>query len=178
MARYTDGTEFSLLSKTPYKGKYNIGPDGKKYTGKDYQFGVSRQLIELENSTDELKDSLIIEYDELKSSYSEYDFVTLKSYFPEPTDDDYGQKKIIKRYFARKANNDNSQIVEIDEKQYQKISTANYYNYIQLNWMISGEDIAEYNIQQTSDAEEEFVRIEKYLSNPMQLTIRKRDDII
>jgi len=126
MAKYTTGNEYTLLDGTDYKGDYCLGPDGNYYTGKQYVFGVSRTLKEKKFYDFNTTDQLVFEYDELESAYSKLEVIELEAYFPQPTDKEY-KDQIITRYFARKANDKNSPIVEISPKLYKKMVGYEYY---------------------------------------------------
>jgi len=174
MTKYTNGNEYvTALNNKDYIGNYNIGPDGSYYTGKTYIYGESKilklKVIEEEESPQ------IFEYNELNTKYSNQDFLSLISYYPTLSDKDYEQK-IIKRYFARKANDKSSAIIEIDEKQYKK--NNKYYAYVLLDWKIAGIDISDYNYKQVEEANEKMAGIKLVLANLTELSIRKKDNII
>jgi len=61
----------------------------------------------------------------------------LVSYVPKPKDKDY-EIGYIKRYFAQKANDEASPILEISPPSFKKISNSPYYNTTSIRWKISG----------------------------------------
>ena len=175
MTKYTNGNEYVLLSNTEkdYIGNYNEGPDGNYYTGETYIYNESKRLEVKKHITEQ--NHLIVLYNKLNTNYSKQEFINLISEFPVPTDDDY-DKKYIKRYFARKASDITSLIIEIDIKQFNK--NNKYYNYLSLEWKIAGDNISEFNQKQIDNAKDSFSGIELVLINLTQLSIRKKDDII
>jgi len=61
----------------------------------------------------------------------------LVSYVPKPKDKDY-EIGYIKRYFAQKANDEDSPILEISPPSFKKISNSPYYNTTSIRWKING----------------------------------------
>ena len=61
----------------------------------------------------------------------------LVSYVPKPKDKDY-EIGYIKRYFAQKANDEASPILEISPPSFKKISNSPYYNTTSIRWKIRG----------------------------------------
>ena len=61
----------------------------------------------------------------------------LVSYVPKPKDKDY-EIGYIKRYFAQKANDEASPILEISSPSFKKISNSPYYNTTSIRWKING----------------------------------------
>jgi len=61
----------------------------------------------------------------------------LVSYVPKPKDKDY-EIGYIKRYFAQKANDEASPILEISPPSFKKISNSPYYNTTSIRWKING----------------------------------------
>jgi len=174
MAKYTNGNEYVVVATNKdYKGIYNIGPNGSFFTGKTYIFGESKVLNA--KLIVEKKDQAIIEYEELNTKLSQTSFATIVSFFPSPSDKEY-EAEIITRYFVRRANDRSMPIIEINDKQFNKRNA--YYNYVSLKWKIAGNNISSYNEQQISEAEETLAGISLALSNLIQLSLRKKDNII
>jgi hypothetical protein len=121
-----------------YNGNYNIGPDGKYYTGNTYIFGVSK-LLEISNKKTSnqyinINNEVVQEYIVLNKNNSKKHIKYPKAYYPQINSKDYQQNNfIIQRYFARKSNDINSPIVEIDEKQFKNFLKDSYYKVIQIS---------------------------------------------
>ena len=64
--------------------------------------------------------------------------IRIKQYVPKPTEKDYTRQVII-RYFIQKANDKNGVIYEIDKNQKSKFQNNPTYNFVELEWKISGD---------------------------------------
>jgi hypothetical protein len=67
----------------------------------------------------------------------EFELPTVKPYIPELEDSDY-EKGYITRYFAQKANDESSPVLEIDDRTYSNLINNSFYIVVQLDWKVSG----------------------------------------
>lgn len=175
--------EFIIVSTgETYNDAYNIGPDGKYYTGNTYIFGVSK-LLEINNKKTSnqyinIDNEVVQQYISLNESNSKKHIKYPKAYYPQINSKDYQQNNfIIQRYFARKSNDINSPIVEIDEKQFKNFLKDSYYKVIQISWKITGYDIESFNNKQINDGNNKLKGLNQYLTNVYQLAFQKKSDI-
>lgn len=143
---YTDGNEYMFKNGEAYVGYYNKQSNGNVYTGVSY----SKKSKKLYDYSELLKNKNIFIYDSVK----EYDFkknfvLVYKEFSPSIEDYDTGY---INRYFCKK--NKSEYIIEIDEKQYNKLISNNYsssyiYRVVEMQWKLSGDmfDIFDGNVR-------------------------------
>ena len=62
---------------------------------------------------------------------------SIRAYIPNPTDVDY-QRGFIRRFFAQKANDKSSAIIEISSDDYNRISRTPVYRTVTIRWRIKG----------------------------------------
>jgi len=155
-----------------------------KYSPFEKEVDVS--LVKV-NSKKETSNSEIT-YDKLKNRYLKQ-FETPKELFPSPTEKDYKFGSFI-RYFIRKRNDSNSRILEIDSKQYKRMSFSkngidkNLYVSLEIEWKLTGPrndiksltgQIITFGIQDTNYRtllfkEKEMFGISKKLSNTLEFS--------
>lgn len=67
----------------------------------------------------------------------EFELPIVKAYIPELEDTDY-ERGYITRYFAQKANDESSHVIEIDDRTYSTLINNSFYIVVQLDWKITG----------------------------------------
>jgi len=88
MAKYTNGTEYTLKGQ-PYSGPYNlVGDTGVAYTGEKYIFGISNRLKKIILSDEEIDIGI---YKDLNPSFYNAVLTEPISYYPIITDDETEQ---------------------------------------------------------------------------------------
>ncbi len=94
---------------------------------------------------------------------------SIKTYVPSPTDSDF-KKGYITRYFAQKANDESSYVLEIDKDEYSNLITNPFYVSVKLNWRIVGtvEQVRESNSKSVLLASKTIKSITLYLPNTFQ----------
>jgi hypothetical protein len=98
-----------------------------------------------------------------------------KSYFPQPTDEDY-RIGYIERYFAKPRANIKGVIIEINKDEYENLTgifstpTSLHYNAIKLRWVIQGtfEEIQRSNSNTLIYHEKNMPGISLHLGNLLQ----------
>lgn len=147
----TNGSEYKT-SSGPYKGKYYITYDGRKFTGPNPIIGPNEELI---NNTQQTESIFLNNSDlpqNVKSAISQKTGVGLKKvqvnrgaptpYFPIPTESDY-KKGYIMRSFIKKVN-DQGFITEISDEEYDNFQNGtvdydvSYYLTYQIMWKLTG----------------------------------------
>ena len=156
--QYTAGEELVYLKTNIfYQGYYYIVADGRIYTGKNPNDGISRELQTIptykQRSTDNAEVSTlnVLDLSEVEPSKLYYDDIRLKNgidypavslvepYYVVPTP----KYPSFIRYFVKRVNSNS--YIEIDQTQYQKIiSKDNRYNWasylaFELPWTTSGD---------------------------------------
>ena len=156
-----DGTvpenkNYSMYYLTDKRELYFTGLITSKYV---------RQLTRIKNRT------LYSEYTSLKSVNRG---VYPSSYIPQLTDKDYTVKS-ISRFFVKKINETNSEVLEISEHDFDK--ELKVYNKITLNWIISGtkENVMLENLKTINGAEKSLKGISKILF-PLQYYKPSKED--
>lgn len=139
---YTEGGKFMTEDYNNYKGYYNIQSDGNIYSGY-YLTKKSQRLIKFVSSFDKKEMGV---YDKIKTHDLKKSFNVISKKF-EPTKKDF-QRGFAYRYFCKKRKS--VFIVEIDDKQYNKIISGNYsnsliYKAIKIPWKLKGEMFDIYN---------------------------------
>lgn len=147
----TNGLEYKT-SNGPYKGKYYMTYDGRKFTGPNPIVGPNEELFSNVRQTEStfLNNSNLPE--NVKSTISQKTGVGLKKvqvkrgaptpYFPIPTEFDY-KKGYIMRSFVKKVN-DLGFITEISDEEYDNFQNGtvdydvSYYLVIQIMWKLTG----------------------------------------
>lgn len=78
----------------------------------------------------------------------------LEQFAPVPEEEDYDRGWFV-RYFARKVNDKNAPILEIDETQYDALESSLYYLRAELRWRIRGslEDVETTNRETLNEVE-------------------------
>jgi hypothetical protein len=150
----TNGSQFQTISG-PYRGKYYMGYDGRKFTGANPIVGPGEELFEISNerSSDisnvgnniNLPENIIdiIESNRLRGlKKTESTKGAPTPYFPIPTESDY-TKGYILRSFIKKVN-DLGFITEISPIEYANFQNGtvdydvSYYLTYQIRWKLTG----------------------------------------
>lgn len=147
----TNGSEYKT-SSGPYKGKYYMTYDGRKFTGPNPIVGPNQELYSNIQQTESifLNDSGLPE--NVKSAISQKTGAGLKKvqakrgaptpYFPIPNEFDY-KKGYIMRSFVKKVN-DLGFITEISDEEYDNFQNGtvdydvSYYLVYQIMWKLTG----------------------------------------
>ena len=147
----TNGSEYKT-SNGPYKGKYYMTYDGRKFTGPNPVVGPNEELYSNTQQTEStfLNNSNLPE--NVKSAISQKTGAGLKKvqvnrgaptpYFPIPTEFDY-KKGYIMRSFVKKVN-DLGFITEISDEEYDNFQNGtvdydvSYYLVYQIMWKLTG----------------------------------------
>jgi hypothetical protein len=147
----TNGLEY-VTNKGPYKGKYYITYDGRKFTGPNPIVGPNEELFSGFQKTDSvfLNNSNVPEV--VKNSIAQKTGVDLKKvqakrgapvpYFPIPNESDY-KKGYLLRSFIKKVN-DIGFITEISDEEYANFQNGtvdydvSYYLVYQIMWKLTG----------------------------------------
>jgi hypothetical protein len=108
-------------------------------------------------------------YTGLLTELSDFQQNRIKTFVPNPTDEEY-KIGYITRYFVQKANDNASYIYEISEKVFSMISTNPFYKTVELDWKISGdrEEVREMNRKSIRFASKDMKSIGLYLPNHLQ----------
>jgi hypothetical protein len=108
-------------------------------------------------------------YTSLIRNVSEFENIRIKAYIPRPTEGDYNVG-YINRYFTQKGNDIKSYIFEINQSQYESLTSNPFYKTIQLNWKISGDvnDVKTMNTKSIIFASANMETISLYLPNLLQ----------
>jgi hypothetical protein len=111
----------------------------------------------------------ISRYNRLSQNISEFKLTSIKTFIPNPIEDDY-RKGYIERYFIQKANDTNSYIYEVGKRFYSDISTNPFYINTIVKWKIIGndEEIREANFKSIKLASDKIKLISLYLPNYLQ----------
>jgi hypothetical protein len=147
----TNGSEYKT-SNGPYRGKYYMTYDGRKFTGPNPVVGPNEELFSNIRQTEStfLNNSNLPE--NVKSAISQKTGAGLKKvqvnrgaptpYFPIPTEFDY-KKGYIMRSFVKKVN-DLGFITEISDEEYDNFQNGtvdydvSYYLVYQIMWKLTG----------------------------------------
>jgi hypothetical protein len=147
----TNGSEYKT-SSGPYKGKYYMTYDGRKFTGPNPIVGPNEELFTNVQQTESifLNNSNLPE--KVKSEISQKTGVGLRKvqakrgaptpYFPIPTEFDY-KKGYIMRSFIKKVN-DLGFVTEISDEEYDNFQNGtvdydvSYYLTYQIMWKLTG----------------------------------------
>jgi hypothetical protein len=147
----TNGSEYKT-SDGPYKGKYYMTYDGRKFTGPNPAVGPNEELFSNIRQTESsfLNNSTLPE--NVKNAIAEKTGVSLKKvqakrgaptpYFPVPIEFDY-KKGYIMRSFVKKVN-DLGFVTEISDEEYDNFQNGtvdydvSYYLTIQIMWKLTG----------------------------------------
>lgn len=201
-AQFTSGKEFVFKETNKYyNGYYCKLSDGRFLTGKTIS-NQSKEIIKLtdlnQNKKITINTGLSLGTPNLNviSTYSKIinsdikeiaNQIDLKNYNPQPTQDDYKNNFII-RYFAKKLNIKEINIIEINFKDYDSVLNKegkyyNIYQVISLSWKIAGPERDDYsnktqpvygivdtNQRTLNKKEFEMPGIKKYLSNLKEFT--------
>lgn len=133
---YTNGGEYATEDGFEYVGYYHKYTTGEVYTESNWSPNNSVKLIELARNrpvVDMVYENIkLISLDELKAPIAYSPILTIDDYYNGTFD----------RYFAVRRNNI-SQIVEIDKKQFDKISVdsgvdGHMYVGVTVNWKLTG----------------------------------------
>lgn len=76
-------------------------------------------------------------YKDVAKNLEQFNIVYPSTSIPSPNEDDYN-RGYIRRYFARKSNDVNAPIFEIDRDVMQKYSTIPFWTTASIRWRISG----------------------------------------
>lgn len=108
-------------------------------------------------------------YNRIPNKNATFDLSPISTDRPDPTDADY-LRGYITRYFVQKANDSAAPILEINETEYNRLSTKSQYKTISLDWKISGsiEKITEANKKSIAYATDGMKNIRLYLPNLQQ----------
>jgi hypothetical protein len=161
----TSGKEWMLRDGTEFKGYYHTYTDGMVMTGFNYNELTSEYLIPYKTQN-------IVRYDSL-TEVKVKDYVTPQQYYPQATQRDYEQGYVT-RYFIRKANNPDDNIIEIDKIQWNQIGDIIddvLYLKTSLPWKISGNatDVETTNRKLVAKYDIELPGLQKYLRNYLEL---------
>lgn len=93
----------------------------------------------------------------------------VKAFIPTPNEFDY-RKGYIQRFFIQKINDKNAAITEINSIDLKNIQSTNYYNFVKLDWKITGKeaDIKSVNKKSIKVVYEQMPRLSLYLPNLLQ----------
>lgn len=161
----TSGKEWMLRDGIEFKGYYHTYTDGMVMTGFNYNELTSEYLIPYKAQTSFIYDSL--------TEVNVKDYVTPQQYYPQATQRDYEQGYVT-RYFIRKANNPDDNIIEIDSTQWDQIGDIIddvLYLKTSFPWKISGNatDVETTNRKLVAKYDIELPGLQKYLRNYLEL---------
>jgi len=161
----TSGKEWMLQDGTEFKGYYHTYTDGMVMTGFNYNELTSEYLIPYQPQTS-------FRYDAL-TKVNVKDYTTPQQYYPQATEREYEQGYIT-RYFIRKANNPDDNIIEINTIQWNQIGSQIdpvLYLKTSLPWKISGDivDVQTTNAKLVAKYDNELPGLQKYLRNYLEL---------
>lgn len=96
---------------------------------------------------------------------------TIKPYFPTPTYKDYRQGYIV-RYFVQRINDDDALIYEVNNTDYLRFLTDEFYNAVNIDWrLIGGEDaIRDSNEKSVKLGSKKMKNLIFYLVNYLQFS--------
>lgn len=151
---YTNGGELMTSDRKEYKGYYHKYLSSKEYfSGSSYNELTSVPLMLIEKPGNKLVEeyrnieSGIIDYGfnqyvKNNKTYNPSNYKQPYSYYPDVEDGDY-RKGFINRYFLKKRNEPNKEIIEISPESYQSYGRKggidkNLYLVMELKWLISG----------------------------------------
>lgn len=111
----------------------------------------------------------IYDYEKVNSNISLFNLPKIKTHIPNPTNDTY-KIGYIMRYFIQKANDENSNIYEIDKSSFINFVENPFYISVQLNWRIKGtaEEVAKSNKKSINLSYERMPALKLYLPNLLQ----------
>ena len=105
----------------------------------------------------------------LKKNRKSMGVPTVLPYIPKLKDVDY-EKGYVKRYFAQKANDKDSQIFEINKNSFANLSSSSYYIVVGMDWRLKGlpEEIKKSNRASIQIASNVIPKLSLYLPNLLQ----------
>lgn len=165
---YTLGNEF-LLNGQNYIGEYNIGFDGRYYTGGFFVFGRSIQLERRTPNTTQFKytNEGINFINNNSKFYNKYKFIKVYSDGTPPTQTDYKNKKMT-RYFVYITYS--NVVKQVSNSTYNKIEELKSTLYIidSIVWILSGKPdyVAQENKRKIENSKIKLLY--KYITNYMQ----------
>lgn len=111
----------------------------------------------------------ISRYNKLTQNTSDFKLSSIKTFIPNPTEDDY-KRGYIERYFVQKANDINSYIYEVNKKFYSDLQSNPFFLKTTVKWKIIGtdEEIREANFKSIKLASNDIKLISLYLPNYLQ----------
>lgn len=95
--------------------------------------------------------------------------IRTNSFIPSPSESDY-QRGYITRYFAQKANDKTSAVIEVNSKGFSNYNNNPFYIVTSLDWVIIGDisEVQNYNLKSIQFASKNFKAIQFYLENLTQ----------
>lgn len=120
-------------------------------------------------------------YSNLKDSSSFTTIQTPETFLPNPSEQDYIDKK-INRYFIQKSNDKKSPVFEISEDLFNELNQNPYWTKVQLEWKIQGElepvfnekgklidmGVKNFNLNEISKFQKAIPTLKSYLINSLQ----------
>lgn len=108
-------------------------------------------------------------YNKIVNLGPEYNQPKIFAHKPIPNEFDY-KRTYITRYFSQKSNDENGLITEINAKTYNTLIRNAFYNVVDLNWVIVGDEaeVKEKNKKSILYASKKMKAIPLYLQNPIQ----------
>lgn len=180
---YTSGGELAVFeTNEEYIGTYHYYLTTKEiFSNSEYNKRTSVKLKLLDRSKDNTYENLRGKLFKSTKGYKS----PISIYSP-PTEKDY-RNGSYKRYFSKKVNDSNSNIIEIDKDQYDKIINKSgdldyiLYKAIELDWKLTGSrndiyengELKEYGIYDTNRRlilmkNISFKNLNKFLTNPLE----------
>ncbi len=142
--QYSNPGNFTDENGKEYIGSYFYTFNGKYYSGANPQSNNIFQIFKIIDTKNPLLYGVNnTYYQNLKSNTKIQKYLEPESYYPQPTEEDYKKKNII-RYFAKERKVRSFKIIEINKITYDDIYSQNgIYNYpmwdiTSLFWKISG----------------------------------------
>ena len=114
-------------------------------------------------------EAINLQYRNLKGVKPQYRIGQVRTYRPEPSEEDY-RRGYITRYFVQKANDFSSHIYEVGSSEYNKWLDNPFMRTVKLDWKIKGTsvEVKLSNRKSLMRAQKKIPRIGLYLLNPLQ----------
>jgi hypothetical protein len=108
-------------------------------------------------------------YNNINRKGIEYDYGSIKTFLPNPKEDDYKSGYIV-RYFIQSTNNKSTPIYEINKSSYLTYAANPFFVNVKLDWRLTGtpEDIKKSNRESVRIASKTISKISLYLPNLLQ----------
>ena len=108
-------------------------------------------------------------YNNINRKGIEYDYESIKTFLPSPTESDYKVGYIV-RYFIKLTNNPSAPIYEISKTSYLEYAINPFFLTIQMDWRLTGsiQDVKKSNRESIRIASKTIPKLALYLPNLLQ----------